>query len=67
MTAFLLKTFIPGYDKREDSAVRSSIGALSGGVGIAVNILLFLVKLLAGIPSVTSCFHASSAPGVFPK
>lgn len=51
MTAFLLKTFIPGYDKREDSAVRSSIGALSGGVGIAVNILLFLVKLLAGILS----------------
>ena len=51
MTGYLLKIFIPEHEKTEDSAVRSRIGALSGGVGIAVNILLFLGKLLAGILS----------------
>ena len=51
MTGYLLKIFIPEYEKTEDSAVRRRIGALSGGVGIAVNVLLFLGKLLAGILS----------------
>ena len=51
MTELLLKIFIPEHEKTEDSTVRSRIGALSGGVGIAVNVLLFLGKLLAGILS----------------
>ena len=51
MTELLLKILIPEHEKTEDGAVRSRIGALSGGVGIAVNVLLFLGKLLAGILS----------------
>lgn len=51
MMNFLLKRLIPGYENPEDSRVRSALGSLSGGVGIAANLLLFLGKMLAGLLS----------------
>ena len=49
MTKLLLNLFVPNYADAENGQVRSRIGALSGGVGIAVNLLLFLGKFLAGL------------------
>ena len=49
MTNFLLRLFVRNYENQEDTAVRAAIGALSGGVGIACNLLLFAGKLLVGL------------------
>ena len=49
MTRFLMRLFVPDKALAGEKAVRSAIGSLSGGVGIAVNLLLFLGKILAGI------------------
>ena len=51
MTKLLLNIFVPGYPDADPLQVRSRIGALSGSVGIAANLLLFGGKLLAGILS----------------
>lgn len=48
MTNLLLRLFVRDCGKPEDTGVRSAIGALSGGVGIVCNLLLFGLKLLAG-------------------
>jgi len=45
----LLNRFIPNADQTQDPAVRQRYGQLAGGVGIALNLLLFLGKLLAGV------------------
>lgn len=45
----LLKLFVPDYTKTDSPKVRTAVGTLSGAVGICVNLLLFLGKLLAGI------------------
>ena len=49
MTKLLLNLFVPDHREKEDARVRSAIGALSGGVGIGANLLLFAAKLLAGL------------------
>lgn len=49
MTKLLLNLFVPDHKEKEDARVRSAIGALSGGVGIGANLLLFAAKLLAGL------------------
>ena len=49
MTNLLLRLFVKDHDKLEDSAVRTAIGAMSGMVGIACNLLLCLGKMLVGI------------------
>ena len=49
MTELLLKLFVPKYANKEDPAVRKAVGGLSGSVGICTNVLLFAVKLLAGM------------------
>ena len=49
MTKLLIKWFLP--QGVEGSGSRSAVGALSGGVGIAANLLLFLGKLAAGLPA----------------
>ncbi len=58
MTSLLLRIFVPDYRNREDTAVRSAIGSMSGAVGICCNLLLCVVKLvigaLAGSVSVTA-------------
>ena len=51
MTKFLLKKYVPNYEKAEKESVRSAVGRFSGSVGIAANLLLFIGKLLAGILS----------------
>lgn len=45
----LLRRFIPRYQDTHDPAVRERYGLLSGGVGLALNLLLFAAKLCAGI------------------
>ena len=48
MTHFLLRIFAKGAKDPSEPATRSAIGKLSGAVGIACNLLLFAIKLLAG-------------------
>lgn len=45
----ILKRFIPNYTDTHDPAVRERYGLLAGGVGLALNLLLFAGKLCAGI------------------
>ena len=49
MTNLLLRLFVPDYENREDTAIRAAVGSLSGTVGILCNLLLFAVKLAAGL------------------
>lgn len=49
MTDFLLRHLIKDYNNVTSEAVRQRYGALSGTVGIVVNALLCLVKILAGL------------------
>ena len=51
MTKFLMKWYVPDPDRPDDPEVRSRVGRLSGGIGIGANLLLFAIKLLAGILS----------------
>ena len=44
----LVRRFVPDHQRTQDPRVRARYGALSGGVGIALNLLLFALKLLAG-------------------
>ena len=48
MFTILAKRFIPNYDNFKSSSVRHSYGMLCGIVGIALNIVLFIGKFLAG-------------------
>ena len=49
MTHLLIKWFVPDIEHTQGDVVRQRCGRLAGGVGIAVNLLLFAVKLLAGL------------------
>jgi len=49
MTDFLVRRFISNHQDTSDPAVRRAYGQLGGGVGIFLNLLLFLGKLLAGL------------------
>ena len=51
MTERLIKKFIADYEATEKPRVRENYGILSGCVGIAVNLLLFLLKIAAGMMS----------------
>jgi len=44
----IIKTFIKDSDNVEDSEVRAKHGTLAGGLGIILNLLLFILKLIAG-------------------
>ncbi len=48
MTELLCKLFIKNSENTRDSKVRSAYGALSGTVGIIVNLILFAAKLIIG-------------------
>ena len=48
MIALLAKAFIPNRENTSDPAVRRAYGRLCGLVGIALNALLFALKLFAG-------------------
>lgn len=51
MIQFLARHFIRDYQNLEDQAVRRRYGILCGCVGVALNLLLFIGKLLAGLIS----------------
>ena len=48
MKKLLVKLFIKNYKETNDPIVRSKYGSLAGVVGIIVNIILFIIKVLAG-------------------
>ena len=45
----ILRRFIPRYQDAGDPAVRERYGLQAGGFGLALNLLLFAVKLFAGL------------------
>ncbi len=49
MIQFLVNRFIKDADNVTNANVRQKYGQLAGGVGIACNLLLFLLKLAAGL------------------
>ena len=51
MICFLARYFIKDYKRVEDPVVRQRYGILSGAVGIALNIILVIIKLMAGFIS----------------
>lgn len=51
MITLLTHLLIPDYEQVEQPQVRQKYGMLSGGVGICLNIILFIFKLLTGILS----------------
>ena len=51
MTKLLIKLFVKNPDRVNDNTVRQSYGTLAGVVGILCNLLLFGIKLTAGLLS----------------
>lgn len=51
MIKLLVKRFIPECENTSSPNVRERYGVLGGGLGIACNILLFLLKLIIGLVS----------------
>ena len=49
MTQLLLRLFVRNYTDTGSPEVRTACGWLAGWVGIVVNVLLFLGKLIAGV------------------
>ena len=49
MTELLIKTFIKDREDTQKAEVRSAYAFLSGAVGICVNVLLFLSKIVIGL------------------
>lgn len=49
MNNFLIKHFIKNYNDTENSCVRDKYGKLSGIVGIVINVILCISKILTGI------------------
>jgi len=60
MIGLLAKKFIKGYGEETNAEVRQSYGILLGAVGIALNIFLFIIKILAGIVSGSVAILADS-------
>ena len=51
MTNILFKLFIKNYKNSKDPGVRKSYGTLSSVVGIIINLILGLIKIVAGVLS----------------
>ena len=51
MICFLAKFFIKDYEQVQNPGVRRHYGIISGAMGIAFNIFLFITKFLAGVVS----------------
>lgn len=56
----IIKKFILNSDNYNDKKVRNSYGKFSSVVGIIVNVFLFLIKLLAGVLSLSVAIIADS-------
>lgn len=61
MIQFLSRRFIRNCDNVDDPAVRRAYGVLCGCVGIALNVLLFAGKLLAGLATGSIAITADAA------
>ena len=48
MTELLLRLFVKDHQNTASTRVRSAIGSMAGFVGIGCNVLLFVLKLIAG-------------------
>lgn len=48
MTKLLIKLFVKDYKNTQNEKVRINYGVLSGGVGVAVNVLLSVFKMIFG-------------------
>lgn len=51
MYKLLVKLFVKDYKNTKDANVRGKYGSLAGAVGIVTNIILFIVKIIAGAVS----------------
>ena len=51
MFSAIMKAFVPGYGEKDEPQVRERSGKVAGIVGIATNLLLFVIKLVAGLVS----------------
>lgn len=49
MSEFIFRLFVKDSDNTSDAIVRQRYGVVGGGVGIFVNVILFAIKLLAGL------------------
>ncbi len=49
ITEFIVRTFIKDHKKTEDIRVRSQYGVMEGWISVAINLLLFIVKLVTGL------------------
>lgn len=49
MTRLLLRLFVKDHGNTSDASVREAYGKLSGITGIAVNLLMFFIKITAGV------------------
>ena len=64
MTNLLIRLFVKDYQDVENHTVRERYGKFAGIVGIATNILLFCIKIFAGIVfhSVGDCGGCGQQP-----
>lgn len=60
MTGLLIRKFVPDHEKTTDATVRTAYGKLSSTVSIVSNLLLFALKLLAGILSASVAITADA-------
>ena len=60
MTDFLIRKFVPDHEKTTDMGVRAAYGKLSSTVSIVSNLVLFALKLLAGIFSASVAITADA-------
>lgn len=60
MTTFLIRKFVPDHEKTTDTKVRTAYGKLSSVVSIVSNLLLFAMKILAGILSASVAITADA-------
>ena len=51
MFDMIMKAFVPGYGQKDEPSVREKSGRVAGLVGIVTNLLLFVIKLVAGFIS----------------
>ena len=60
MIDFLIRKFVPDHEKTTDTKVRTAYGKLSSVVSIVSNLLLFALKILAGILSASVAITADA-------
>ncbi len=60
MTAFLARLFIKDHKNYKDAGVRTAYGLLCSALGIALNIVLFIGKYIAGVISGSIAITADS-------